>query len=57
MTRYPYTGINGVYYATEIIEAAVAELHKKAPMWMAEIDEPTPCEMIAYDMLKQIGAL
>ena len=51
---YPYLGINGGYLATDFLKGVEADLVSKIPIWQAGILEPTPCERLAYLILKQI---
>jgi hypothetical protein len=48
----PMTSIPRTYHKMEFIAEVMEDIRKKIPVWESGIEEPTPCEKLAYDLLK-----
>lgn len=51
---YPYLSINGEYLDKQFLDDAWRHLIRKAYVWGAGLEEPSPTDRLAYAVLKQI---
>lgn len=57
MRDAPTRAIFRQYFPTSFLYEVAEDIIKKIPVWRAGIEEPTPCEKLAYDSLVYSGIL